>query len=157
MYRDRSSADFSEYGECKKYIKKIKVSIFRIHFALREAGGPLLSTRATVFEGTACQPPRCRNVIYDGVHIWKFHLTTCTHVYHAAGPAERAQWPRMRKQLPVQSCPAILVLTCSPDRNKDWWSQKIRLGDFRPWDTRARVRYDGFFNEHGYCAPIIRE
>lgn len=123
-YCDKSAVAFTGYGVYKKCIKE-KVSIFRIYFASKKTGGHVLSVHATVFERTACQTPRCRNIIYDGVRVWKFHLTTCAHVYHAAGPAERAQWTRMRKQLlHVQSCAPILAVTRSPVRYKADLSQK---------------------------------
>lgn len=61
------------------------------------------SVRTTVFvEGTACQIPRCRNVIYDGVclEISPYNLLAVTTL--RVPPKERNE-PKMRKQLPMQS------------------------------------------------------
>jgi len=76
--------------------KKNERSIFRIHFAQETSEDPV---RATVFEGIACQTPRCRNIIYDEdrLEISPYNLRAVTTL---RVPKERNEL-KMRKQLPM--------------------------------------------------------
>lgn len=91
-----SAVSFTNRTNAKKKHtgKKRRIGIFE--FTLRRKRR---AVRATVFEGTACQTPRCRNVIYDGVRleISPYNLRAVTTL--RVPPKERNE-PKMRKQTP---------------------------------------------------------
>lgn len=112
--------------------------------------------RATVFEATACQTPRCRNIIYDGVRleISPYNLRAVTTL--RVPPKERNE-PKMRKQTPRNRARRFRRLHVRQLQANLSLLPKKTAWRLSTLGNRARVRSDGFFNEHGYCAPIIRE
>lgn len=104
----RSAVNLTNRTTTKNEWTKNKRSIFQIYLAPQKTGGS-----CTVFEEIACQTPRCRNVIYDGVRLeispYNLRAVTTLRVL----PKERNE-PKMRKQLPVQPCAPISAITRSP-------------------------------------------
>lgn len=135
--------------------KKMKDRYFEFTLRRKRQAGPV---RAMAFERIACQTPRCRNVIYDGVRLEISPYNSRAVTTLRVPPKERIEL-KMRKQLPVQPCAPISggYTFASYEPRLESLAEENGLETFDLGIYRARVRSDGFFNEHGYCAPIIRE